>query len=69
MSSNVWCVQAYSGEAATGRQATGASGRHAAPEDCDPLLTRFAWNLDQEGAQMQLWVPTLEETINWFLKL
>ena len=60
----MWCVQAYNGGSSIAKRATMALGRHAAPEECDPLLTKFAWNLDQKGAQMQLWLFTHEEIDN-----
>lgn len=43
------CLQALERVPSIARCAVKAWGKHAAPEECDPLLTRFAWNLDQRG--------------------
>ncbi len=47
-------LQGCRGEASVVKQAVKAFSRHTAPEECDPLLTRFAWNLDQQGAHTLL---------------
>ena len=66
--SHLYCIVLYCivlsqgcrGEASAAKQAVKAWSRHTAPEDCDPLLTRFAWNLDRKGAHMLLIAaPTL----------
>ena len=42
-------MQACGEEPSIARRVVRAWGKHAAPEECDNLLTRFAWNLDQRG--------------------
>ena len=44
------CMQALGDEPSIARRIVRRWGKHAAPEECDNLLTRFAWNLDQRGA-------------------